>query len=86
MDHYLMNNRTMAKTLDVESGTLTSCFDHIETSLISEPGSIRSGSQQQVFEKRQSHAEAECRTTAARLEHDCRAYGSRSAPLYEGSR
>jgi hypothetical protein len=86
MDYYLVNNRSMAKLQDVESGTLTSCFEHIETPPISEPMSNRSGSQQQVFEKRQSHGDAECRSTAAQLERDFRAYGSRSVPLYEGRR
>lgn len=86
MDHYLINNQSMARIQDVKSGAVTSCFEHIETSPISQPGSNRSGSQQQVFEKRQSHGNAECRSTAAQLERDCRAYGSRSAPLYEGRR
>lgn len=86
MDHYALNNRSTAKLQEVESGTLTRCFDHIETPLVSEPGSNRSGTQQQVFEKRQSHGDAERRSNAAQLERDCRAYGSRSAPLYEGHR
>jgi len=85
MDHHVINNRSMEAIKEVGSGTLTSC-EYIEKSLISEPRSDRDGTCQQVFEKRYFHGEAEYRSTAARPERDCRVYGNRSAPLYEGSR
>lgn len=87
MDHYFTNNRKASMTTEVINGTLSSRFEHVETSLLSEPVvSGRYGTHRQVFEKRQSQGEAEGRCSTARLERDCQHHGSRSAPCYEGSR
>lgn len=85
MDCYFSNNRN-ATTGEVNKGTLSRRFEHIETTLLSEPMvSDRSGIHRQVYEKRSSKGDAERRCSTALLEHDCRNDGSRSAPHYEGS-
>lgn len=85
MDRYISDNRN-ATTGEAKKGTLSSRFEHSETSLLSEPtASGRSGIHRQVYEKRSSNGDAERRCSTALLEHDCRNDGSRSAPHYEGS-
>jgi len=86
VDRYFSNNRN-ATFREVNDGTLSSRFEHIETSLLSEPvQSSRYGTHRQVYEKRSSKGDAEGRYGTALLERDCRNEGSRSAPHYEGSR
>jgi hypothetical protein len=86
VDRYFANNRN-AMSGEVKNGTFSSRFEHVETSLFSEPmQSGRYGTHRQVYEKRSSKGDAEGRYSTALLERDCRNDGSRSAPHYEGSR
>jgi len=87
MDHYSVNNRSMAITAEVSNGHLSSRFETVETSLLREPGVIYAcGADRQVYEKRSLKGETEGRCSRAHLEHDCYAYGSRTPPHCERSR
>lgn len=83
MDHFLSNNRSMAITAEVTQGTLSNRFDTFETSLLREPGVLHPcGTDRQVYEKHSFKEMAEGERSHVCIEHDCRAYGSRSSPHF----